>query len=65
MPREHEDYRAYLELIKNKTDKEILGCKDIVYITGMSKSFVSRHILKDVTYIGSCTLARMLCRGFK
>lgn len=64
MPREHEDYRSYMELIKKKTDKEILGNKDIVEITGMSRTFVNKHILKGCTYIGSCTLARLMCKGF-
>ena len=64
MPREHEDYRACLELIREKCDKEILGNKDIVSITGMSRTFVNKHILKGCTYISSCTRARMMCHGF-
>lgn len=65
MPREHEDYRAYLELIREKIGKDILNIGEVMIVTGKSRFFVNNHIMNGVKFIGSCTLARMMCRGFK
>ena len=65
MPREHPDYRAYMELIHETVGKNILSIDDVMKVTGRSRNFVNRHIMVGVRMIGSCTLARKLCEGVK
>ena len=65
MPREHPDYRAYMELIHETIGKNILSIDDVMKVTGRSRNFVNRHIMEGVRMIGSCTLARKLCEGVK
>ena len=64
MPREHEDYRNYMELIHSIVGKNILQIDEVMKVTGKSRNFVKKHIMADCNNIGSCTLARKMCEGF-
>ena len=64
MPREHEDYRNYMELIDSTVGKNILHIDEVMKVTGKSRNFVKKHIMPTCNNIGSCTLARLMCKGF-
>ena len=64
MPKEHEDYRNYLELISEEVGKNVLMVGDVMKVTGKSRNFVKKHIMPECNNIGACTLARMMCNGF-
>jgi len=64
MPREHEDYRNYMELINKEVGKNILQVDEVMKVTGKSRGFVKKYIMPKCNNIGSCTLARLMCEGF-